>query len=161
MFYRNANNNDLNQIISMKNRVKNRIIKENLPIWLNGYPTDELIEMDIENNYGRVIEIDGKVVGYAMMIPSEILYMEEDFETKDLYSFGRVMVDDNYTKLGIGRFLITSIIKEVKENGYKGLKITADDCNIKAVKLYESLGFKKEGEKQFPYAYLSIFGLYF
>ena len=46
----------------MKNRVKKRIINENLPIWLNGYPTDELLEEDVLNNYGRVVEIDSKII---------------------------------------------------------------------------------------------------
>jgi hypothetical protein len=39
--------------------------------------------------------------------------------------------------------------------------ITGDDFNTKAMNLYKSLGFVKIGEKQFPYAYLSIFKLDF
>ena len=46
----------------MKNRVKERIIKANLPMWLNGYPLDEMIIEDILNNHGRVIIFDNKVV---------------------------------------------------------------------------------------------------
>ena len=161
MIYRIANINDFNDIILMKNRVKQRVINENLPIWLNGYPLDEFIYDDIINKYGRVVEKDNKVIAYAMLIPTEIEYEDEDFETKDLMSFGRVMVDDGYTKLGVGRFLVSNMINESKNLGKKGMKITADDCNTKAVNLYQSFGFKKEGEKQFPYAYLSIFGLYF
>ena len=161
MIYRNAIYNDLNQIISMKNRVKQRIINENLPIWLDGYPKDELIKLDLENNYGRVIEINGKVVAYAMMIPSEILYEDEEFETENLYSFGRVMVCNKYLSQGVGRKLVESMILEAKTLNSKGLGIAADECNFKATKLYKSLGFEKESEKDFGYAYLSIFGLYF
>jgi exodeoxyribonuclease-5 len=80
---------------------------------------------------------------------------------KDLMSFGRVMVDDGYTKLGVGRFLVSNMINESKNLGKKGMKITADDCNTKAVNLYQSFGFKKEGEKQFPYAYLTVYELIF
>ena len=71
------------------------------------------------------------------------------------------MVDDNYTGIGIGRFLIESIINEVKSKNQKGMIITGDDFNTKAMNLYKSLGFVKIGEKQFPYAYLSIFKLDF
>ena len=71
------------------------------------------------------------------------------------------MVDDNYIGKGIGKLLISNIINEVKEMKMIGMKITADSCNIKAVNLYKSFGFKKEGEYQFPYAYLEIYGLYF
>jgi ribosomal protein S18 acetylase RimI-like enzyme len=71
------------------------------------------------------------------------------------------MVDDNYLNLGVGRFLISNMINEVKAKKGVGLLITADDCNIKAVNLYKSFGFVKEAENQFPYAYLSIFKLDF
>ena len=53
------------------------------------------------------------------------------------------------------------MIEEAKRLGRNGLGITADECNIKACNLYKSFGFKKEGGKQFPYAYLDIYGLYF
>ena len=53
------------------------------------------------------------------------------------------------------------MILEAQTMNVEGMGILADDCNIKAVNLYRKHGFIKEGEKQFPYAYLSIFGLYF
>jgi ribosomal protein S18 acetylase RimI-like enzyme len=53
------------------------------------------------------------------------------------------------------------MIEEAKSLNVEGMGITADACNIKAVNLYTKYGFKKEGEKEFPYAYLDLFGLYF
>ena len=161
MIYRIATLCDLNQILSMKNRVKERIVKENLPIWLNGYPLDEMISEDIDLQYGRVVEIDGKIVSYAVFLPSNIEYEDHIPNVENKYSFGRVMVDDNYTGLGIGRFLVSNMINEAKQNGSEGMIITADNCNKKATNLYESFGFIKIGEKQFPYAYLTIYELIF
>ena len=110
----------------------------------------------------RVVEVDGKIIAYSMLCESEKIYAEDDlFDTDNLYSFGRVMVDNGYTGLGVGRFLINNMINEVKSLNKKGMKITADSCNIRALNLYKSFGFKKEGEHQFPYAYLEIYGLYF
>ena len=65
MIYRIANSNDVGEIIAMKNRVKNRIIEQKLPIWLNGYPLDEMIIDDIQCLEGRVIEMDNKIVAYS------------------------------------------------------------------------------------------------
>lgn len=162
MIYRIATLKDFEKIILMKNRVKERIIKSQLPIWLNGYPMDCLIEEDIKNKEARVIELDGKIIAYSMLCETSKEYDEENiFDTTNLYSFGRVMVDDGYTGLGVGKFLISNLINEVKSLNKKGMKITADSCNIKALNLYKSFGFKKEGEHQFPYAYLEIYGLYF
>lgn len=162
MIYRNATKNDLKQIIMIKNRVKERVIKENLPIWLNGYPTDDYLLEDVEKNRGRVIELNNKIVAYSMLCESSEEYAEFNlFDTNKLYSFGRVMVDDGYLGFGIGKFLVYNMINEAKLKGQKGMKITADSCNIKALNLYKSFGFKKEGEYNFPYAYLEIYGLYF
>ena len=65
MEYKKATLNDLSQIISMKDAVKDRVIKENLPIWKNGYPQDFLIKEDIVNNKARIILIDNEIVAYA------------------------------------------------------------------------------------------------
>lgn len=161
MKYQIASKDNTNEIISMKNRVKQRIIKANLAMWLNGYPLDEMIIEDVLNNHGRVIIFDNKVVAYAVLYPSIFEYQNEIDDIDNRYSFGRVMVDDNYTGKGIGRFLIESIINEVKSKNQKGMIITGDDFNTKAMNLYKSLGFVKIGEKQFSYAYLSIFKLDF
>ena len=161
MVYREANINDYNQIIMMKNRVKERVIKENLPIWLNGYPLDEFIEDDIQNNFGRVIELNNKIVAYAAFHPAYIDYEDYIENIDNHYSYGRVMVDDGYTGLGIGKFLIKSMLNEAINLKQKGMIIAADDCNLKAVNLYKSMGFVKINEIQFPYAYLSIYKLEF
>ena len=71
------------------------------------------------------------------------------------------MVCDEFLSKGVGRYLVESMILEAKSLNSEGLGIAADECNIKATKLYKSLGFIKEGEKDFPYAYLEIYGLYF
>ena len=156
-----ASIDDFTEIIEMKNRVKQRIINKNLPMWLNGYPYDELIIEDLNNNYGRIIKLDGKIVAYAAFYPSISDYEGEIDDINDRYSFGRVMVDDGYTGLGIGKFLVTNLINEAKSLTNKGMIITGDDFNTTAINLYTKLGFRKIGEKQFPYAYLSIFKLDF
>ena len=161
MIYRQANTNDIKSIIEMKNRVKNRIIKQNLPIWLNGYPLDEFIIDDIEYNFGRVVEIDGKIAAYCAFHSATVDYAEYLENISNNYSFGRVMVDDNYLGLGVGKFLIANTINEAKSLNQNGMIISADECNIKAVNLYRSFGFKKVSEIEFPYAYLTIFELKF
>ena len=161
MIYRVANENDISNIINMKNRVKQRIINEKLPIWLNGYPLDEFIRDDIKNSYGRVITIDGNIAAYSVFYPSKIEYEEYLEDTNDYYSFGRVMVDDYYLGKGVGRYLISNIIEEANSLNQKGMIITADECNHKAINLYKSFGFEKITEIQFPYAYLTVFKLKF
>lgn len=161
MIYRVANEYDLPQIISMKNRVKERIINENLPIWLNDYPADNLLIDDINNHFGRVIAIDDKIIAYAVFLPSSIEYQDYINNIEGKYSFGRVMVDNDYIGIGVGKLLVKSMINEAKSLNQNGMIITADEFNKKAVNLYQSYGFRKIGEQQFPYAYLTIYELKF
>lgn len=160
MKYRIAKHKDIEEILRMKNEVKKRIIEENLPIWLDGYPLDEMILEDIEKGYGRVIEED-QVVAYACFHPAEVEYPPHTFKKENLQSFGRVMVKEGFVGKHYGSFLVKSMIEEAKKMNVEGLGILADACNTKAIRLYEKYGFQKEGSEQFPYAYLDIYGLYF
>jgi predicted N-acetyltransferase YhbS len=161
MIYRIANINDLEEILLMKNQVKQRVIEEKLPIWNHGYPLDSMIEEDINEKAGRVVELDGKIVAYAVFHHRECEYDTGTFKADNVMCFGRVMVKNGYTGMHIGDFLVKSMIEEAKTLKVDGMGITADACNVRAVNLYTKHGFKKEGEAQFPYAYLDIFGLYF
>lgn len=161
MIYRIPNINEIPEILEMKHRVKQRVTDSGLPMWLNGYPADEMLVEDIELGDARVIELDGKIVAYAHYCHTSKEYDNGTFKKDNLQTFGRVMVDDGYTGKYIGDFLVKNMIEEAKTLNVEGLGITADDFNIKAVNLYKKHGFIKEGEEQFPYAYLSKLSLYF
>ena len=161
MIYRKAVEKDLEEVIFIKNKVKERIIKQGLPIWKNGYPLDSFLEEDIMHGEARIIELDGKVVAYSCFLPTEKEYDSDVFQRDNLYSFGRIMVADGYTGKGVGDFLVKSMIEETKTLGANGMGILVDSCNKIAVNLYQKHGFKKEGEREFPFAYLDIYGLYF
>ena len=160
MKYEIAAMSQLPEIVLMKNRVKARVIREQLPIWQHGYPLDEFIVEDIEKGEGRVVTLDGKVVAYANFHPCTTEYDAGTFQHEPVQSFGRLMVDDGYTGQGIARFFITKMIEEAKNLPVNGMGILVDDCNTRAVHLYQSFGFQKEGEGQFPFAYLCVYGLY-
>lgn len=161
MKYEIAKSSEFQEIVLMKNRVKQRIIKQGLPIWLNGYPLDILIQEDLKNKHGRIVRYNGKIVAYAAFMEDHKMYDEQIFKKNNLYSFGRLMVDDDYLNKHVGKFIVNCMILEAKSLNANGVGITADDCNIKALNLYKSFGFTYEGEKTFPYAHLNIYGLYF
>ena len=160
MKYLVATSKHLEEILIMKNKVKERVIKENLPIWKDGYPLDEMIKEDIAHSEGRIIQIDNEIVGYAHFHHCSKEYDLGTFKKDNIQCFGRVMVKDGYVGKHIGDFLIKSMIEEAKKLNVEGVGILVDACNIKAYSLYLKHGFKKEGEDQFPFAYLDILGLY-
>ena len=160
MIYRKARIEDLNEIILMKNKVKKRIEEENLPIWLNGYPLENLLEEDIINQEGRVVTINNEIIAYSVFYHSSREY-KNAFKKENLQSFGRVMVKDEYLGKHVGDFLVSEMINEAKSLNVDGLGITVDSINVKAVNLYKKHGFVKEGEELFPWAYLDKYVLYF
>ena len=68
---RKANFEDINDIISVINAAK-EIMRHsgNLHQWDNGYPSEAVIESDIQKNGGFVVENDDKIVGYFAFLPS-------------------------------------------------------------------------------------------
>ena len=123
MIYRVATLDDLNEIIIMKNKVKQRIINQNLPMWLNGYPLDEYIIDDIKSNEGRVIEINGKIVSYSCFHHASKEYGNGVFKKDNVMSFGRLMVDDGYVGKHIGDYMVKSMIEEAKSLNVEGMTV--------------------------------------
>lgn len=163
MVYRKATEKDLAEIIDMKNRVKEQIIREGLPIWQHGYPLDSMIQEDIQRGEGRVMEAeeDGEIVAYAVFHPSLEEYPAGTFGSDRMQSFGRLMVKTAYAGRHIGQTFVREMIREARQLGVDGMGILADACNSRALHLYTKFGFRKEGSAQFPYAYLDIYALYF
>ncbi len=159
--YAVAEKKDLEKIILMKNDVKKEVERQKLAIWGFGYPLDWMIEEDVEKGEGRVIKEKGEVVAYAALLKSCDEYESGTFKVDNTLSFARLMVRVDRVNRHIGGFFVENMIREAKKRGFAGMGITVDECNEKAVRLYEKYGFKKEGEGQFPYAYLDIYGLYF
>lgn len=143
MLYLKASLDDLKEIINLKNEVKSRVIKENLAIWLGDYPTDDLIEDDIRNGYGKIIKDNDKIIGYAACHLSETEYSADTFCYKKLYTFSRLMVADSYLSKGVGSYLIKNMLNEFKDKTI-GFGLIVDECNVKAISLYQKLGFKFE-----------------
>lgn len=95
--------------------------------------TDENDFDDIDKNvYHIFLEDEGKVVAYARLIPSGIVYEES--------SIGRVLVLGNYRRRGIAQELIKKSIDFLKEDlKEEKIKISAQ---LYIKELYEKVGFK-------------------
>ena len=64
----------------------------------------------------------------------------------DLY-IAEIAIDECKRGKGLGTKIIKKVIKKAKEKGFKRVVLDTDLRNIGAVKLYESIGFKKFNEK--------------
>lgn len=120
------------------------------------------------HQYIRVAEIDHRVVGMAILVPAAYLsdtadyrevlsisrklwlklvqylllryVLHHDYPIGSLY-IGNLAVAAEYRNQGIGRQLISQCVAEAK-TAFSSIFISVDVRNVRAQKLYESLGFQ-------------------
>ena len=97
MIYQKATIKDLDEIIKMKNRVKARVVREGLPIWLNGYPLDEMILEDINNNHARIVKKDNKI----NYLPIINFCCNKNKKIRDIFPYFLFLLSSKYCLLSI------------------------------------------------------------
>lgn len=101
----------------------------------------DCVYQDIDGKDQRALHVigreDGKIIAYARC------FQEGDYF--DESSIGRVVVRDNYRKLGYGHKITDAAIKAIEER-YKASKIKIS-AQTYLVTFYESHGFKTIGDR--------------
>ena len=88
-----------------------------------------------------VIYADGSPVGFTMFA------FEPDYEDpNDRYWLWRFMIDESRQGRGLGRQALVHIIAYFKENGATNIRLSTKESNANAIHLYESFGFKRNGD---------------
>lgn len=91
-----------------------------------------------------VVEVDGKVIGYANVWTVYSIWSRgKTLTIDDLY------IEEAFRRSGIGESVVKYIFQFAEENGYKRVQLHAELDNEKAHKLYEKLGFTGEEMKFF------------
>ncbi len=116
--------------------------------WTEKYPTREIFEEDILKREAYIIENDEELVGVV------VLNSEEDISYKNLLwqenerfiVIHRFMISPNYEGQGYGKRLLGEILEWARKNNFRLVKLDTEEKNIRAQRLYESMGFKPIGE---------------
>lgn len=80
---------------------------------------------------------DNEVVGYCGLISAA-----------DEADITNVSVSQSMRKKGIGRMLLSELIKEAGESGIKKIFLEVRESNIPAISLYNGFGFKQVGMRK-------------
>ena len=83
---------------------------------------------------------------------------EDGFTWKDTFNkrgtFARIRVSPKYQNKGIGTYLVDFVLKELKSQGFDGVRILVGTQNTNAIKLYSKFGFINCGNvKRFGHKY--------
>lgn len=146
MLYRQAKKADIPQIIKIMNDIKERYWSNNLDLWSEDYPSQEIITDDINKGLGMVLEDNNKVVAFLAISLFDEDYLKVFPNSISKIEFARVMVDLNYQSHGYGEYLVNETIKYLTKQGYKDICITVDTFNKVAIHIYEKAGFKCLGK---------------
>jgi diamine N-acetyltransferase len=79
-----------------------------------------------------------EMVGFAMYGPED--------EDETLFWIDRLMIAEGHRGKGYGRAAVQLILDEARARGFSRVGLSTGLQNVKAIRLYESLGFEATGE---------------
>ena len=95
----------------------------------------------IDNKYMFVAKENGKVVGY-ILIGKIVEGIKTGYKYRKELPIDAMIVDDDMRGKGIGTKLIEYVINLAKKNKCTGIRLTVNEENTSARKLYEKVGMK-------------------
>ena len=111
--------------------------------WNENYPSDKIIEDDIQNQnlFGLFDKNELVAVSYVgkRNEPDYIDFWKLDI--KNAGKFTRICVSPKYQNKGIGKMFVDKIFDELKNQGFDGIRILFAKDNTPAVKLYSKYHF--------------------
>lgn len=153
LIFRKADIPDIPAIASILKMAVKRMLAEGRHQWDENYPNKTHISADIDNGNGYVLELFGKVIGYAAVVfTGEPAY--ENLKGKWLSEgryvvVHRLAVSDDAKGKGIG-FMLMNIIEEYARSlGISSFKIDTNYDNSAMLKLLDRLGFTYCGEIEY------------
>ena len=140
MEFRKAGQTDLEQIWEIISFAKETRKNEGSTQWQDGYPNEETIQNDIQNEYGFVFEEEGAVKLYAAII----------FDKEPAYEELKNWEAQGEAKgKGLGQKILQEAEKLAREKGVESIRIDTNFDNIPMLKIIEKEGYKYRGEVYF------------
>lgn len=121
--------------------------------WQDGYPNQDTVQTDLQNNCGFVLEMNGEIAGYAAIIFGiEPAYEEIEgnwLSTGDYVVIHRVAVSDQFAGKGIATKLFEKIEEVAIKQKVFSIKVDTNFDNIAMLKILEKSGYTYCGEVYF------------
>lgn len=136
---------DLKQITDLYAAIK----RDGFTVWDADYPSEDLVRFDIARN-GLYGVFDGRDLVAVCFAGQRCEDNEEGFMWRETFNkrgtFARLGVLPNYQHHGIATMLVKSVLAQLKQEGYDGVRIMVDTRNTNAINLYQKFGFFNCGE---------------
>lgn len=106
---------------------------------------EEFLEKSLNDPKGLMIaaEVDGRIIADGGFRP--IMDMASKYSHRT--SFG-IAIKKEFWNLGIGRMIVTELIRYAEKAGYEQMELEVDCSNDQAIRLYQKLGFRIYGTRE-------------
>lgn len=151
---RQANLSDADRIWEILQQAIQKRKEEGSEQWQNGYPNLDVVENDISNGFGYIIEnVDNLIIGYVAIIDEiEPAYtaIEGKWLNDDSYIvIHRLAVAQDIKIKGLGTWAMDEIEKIAITKKIQNIKVDTNFDNIGMLRVFEKLGYHYCGEVYF------------
>lgn len=146
---RKANSTEIEEIMSVIEDGKEFLKQQGINQWQHGSPGRSDVENDIKQETSYVYELDGEIVGTAMLNTYDADY--EKYPTiwtkcNNYLVIHRLAVKKEYRSQGIGHKFMNDIILFAKENSVEYIRIDTHKDNVIMRKYLSKNNFKELDE---------------
>ena len=149
MIKRIAKENDIAEIMEIVENVKIYMKENKINQWSENYPNEDVFLADLKENRLYVAEIDGKVIGMAVLI------LDGDGDYKNINGkwlsdgeYGvihRIAVNPDYKSQNVAKNLLDFFENKLKELNYDSIRVDTHKDNKSMLRFIEKNGFQKCG----------------
>lgn len=148
-----AEKQDLRDIINIIFKCIEFMENQRIYQWDEFYPNSDILENDIDNKGGYIVKQGRESVAYVAIDqeqPPEYTEINWFTNGRKVLVIHRLAVHPEFQQKGIAKQILKFIENFAKKNDYSCIRLDAYSENIKALKLYEGLAYKKVGQLYFP-----------
>jgi ribosomal protein S18 acetylase RimI-like enzyme len=149
MIIRQANINDIENIMKMYDSCVIGMIKIGIDQWDSSYPNKEIILKDIQSKTFYILITDNNIIaGINIDNKQDKTYLAMKWEDKQnlFLVVHRLAVDERYWSKGAGKKLMLFAEELVTKRKLNSIRLDTYNTNIKAIEFYKNLGYKILGE---------------
>ena len=151
--FRKAITQEIPQIWAIIQKAIQRRKADGSKQWQDGYPNEESIQEDVENEVGFVLTDGENIIGYsAVLINDEPEYanIEGKWLTDgDFVVYHRVAIAEEYLGKGFAKMMIENIHQYAIENSIYSVRADTNFDNHAMLKIFNDLGYSYCGEVYF------------
>jgi RimJ/RimL family protein N-acetyltransferase len=151
-YLRKATKADLPAILAIIDDAKAYLKEQGINQWQSGYPTNQDIEKDIDQNISYVLMVDGKIASTAALWPDNDVNYNEMIEGSwrgnpdDTYmSIHRIAMSSHFRGQRLSEKMMSGLFTLSSQLGYDEVRIDTHPKNLGMQKVITNNGFEYRG----------------